>query len=214
MRITQVLALIFIVSLLHAATARADELITSIIDGAPFGFPETVTVGYEFQTGANALEVFGLGMWDWQQDGFVNPVTVAIWNVDESLLGSVSIPAGLGGTMVGEFRFVDLDSPITLAANTAYVIGGFRDDGDRYLLNMDPGIDMLIDSNFTIIEQRFSTESQAEIAFPDTSSNPGQAVVGPNVQFNVIPAVPEPASGLVAGMILLLGTFCRRHRHA
>ena len=172
-----------------APNVHSDELVTAIVNPDPFDFQNTVTIGYAFTTGQTALIVTSLGMWDENEDGFSSAVDVGLWDINGNLLGLVNVPSGTGGTLVGEFRYTDLASAVTLDANTDYVLGAFRGPGVAYNAALfDEGIDFTVNPNFDIIEDRASSELGGEpnIVFPSVAFDQDRALIGPNLQFSFL----------------------------
>ena len=83
-----------------------------------------ITVGYTFTVGASAISVTDLGYFDVDLDGLTSSHVVSIWNGAGTQLGTGTVPAGVAGTLTGDYRYVSLGgSPIALSANTTYTIG-------------------------------------------------------------------------------------------
>ena len=89
-------------------------------------------LGGEFTVGAKPESVTALGYFDGPNsatgslgDGLLQSHEVGIYTTGGALVAGLdlTVPAG-GGTLVGDFRYVTLGAPITLAANTSYVIAG------------------------------------------------------------------------------------------
>jgi fibronectin-binding autotransporter adhesin len=91
------------------------------------------TIGYTFTTGAYAISVTALGYVDWSNGSGLNAAhDVGIWDASGTLIASVTVPAGTAGTFVNHFWYANLDSPVTLDANTTYTIGGVGAGGDQW----------------------------------------------------------------------------------
>ena len=74
--------------------------------------------------GASAISVTDLGYYDLGLDGLAASHVVSIWNGAGTQLGTGTVPAGVAGTLTGDYRYVSLGgSPIALSANTTYTIG-------------------------------------------------------------------------------------------
>ena len=108
----------------HAAPSPA----VSVSGSAQFANDADWTLGWTFTTGAQALSVTALGLWVEQAyGGSLAPLPVAIWNASGGgAVASANVgacypnqqPAGQGGFCYGSI------APVTLAANTEFVIGG------------------------------------------------------------------------------------------
>ena len=193
-----------------SAESNAQSLITEFVSPEPFDFRNPVTIGYEFRTGAVGVNATTLGMWDEGQDGFASEVEVGLWESAGTLLGLVTIPAGTGGTLDGEFRYTSLANPISLAPNTQYVIGAYRLPGVSYSASGTTAtVDFLVDPNFFVIQERASSSTGGEpnIVFPWLVFEQNEALVGPNLQFT---AVPEPSAGWL--VFMLVGGLTGRRR--
>ena len=199
-------------ALCFASTLSAQQLVTEILDPRPFDFTDTVTIGYSFSTGSDAVLVDSLGFWDEGLDGFDSAVDVGLWDVDGNQLASITLGAGTSGDLDGEFRYEDLNMSVVLDPNSEYVLGAFRLPGVSYnAVGFTPGIDFLTDPNFTIIEERASSDAGGEfgIVFPGFVFDQGEALVGPNLRFS---AVPEPGSTVLLGVFVLLSSLRRNKR--
>ena len=79
-------------------------------------------------------------------------------------MASVNVPAGTSGTLIGNYRYVTLGSPVVLLGNTAYRIGALYNDNanDRYLTyhyNPPAGIDTFDTRSSPDVEARSSQGS-------------------------------------------------------
>jgi hypothetical protein len=95
--------------------------LTSFTPSAVF-FGETHSLGYQFFTNT-ALQVNSLGYYDSGLDGLVSDHSVGIYSAGGTLLGSAVVGPS-ATTLLGDFRYVSLASPINLAAATTYYIAG------------------------------------------------------------------------------------------
>jgi hypothetical protein len=83
----------------------------------------TGTVGFLFTTGPSTTEVTALGFVDWENgNGLLAAHQVGLWS-NSTLIASVTVPAGAAGFFTNQFYYVNLTSPVTLAANTTYTLG-------------------------------------------------------------------------------------------
>ena len=76
-------------------------------------------VGFKFAVGSSAITVNQLGRWVVSGNGGTHSVRLVRVS-DHAVLGSVSVDTA--GAPAGAFKYVNLGTPITLAANTAYYI--------------------------------------------------------------------------------------------
>jgi hypothetical protein len=211
---------------LLAPSARADILITSSVggglrDGWTNNADYSGTVGTAFTVGPNPLLVTALGYYDGPNsassspgDGLLDSHGVAIWNATGTMmLASAVVPAGVGGTLVGDFRYVPVS--VVLAANTRYVLGG-----QVPLVDSTPAGDVFRDldsesttSSASSYNSRWSTDTSGSLVFPNVENGPSTGYLGPNLQFQV---VPEPGTLTLSGIALALtaGYGWRRRRIA
>jgi hypothetical protein len=156
------------------------------------------TVGFRFVVGANSLSVDMLGIWDNSPTGLLGAHDVAIWTDTGTLVGSVTVPSGTSGTLIGDFRYATLSSPVTLTASTAYRIGAHMpaSTGEAFL---DPSAFSVTSAINTVAA--FYGGPGASIAFVVNSSGvpAPSAYLGPNFNYSVV-EVPEPNSLLLLSM--------------
>ena len=81
------------------------------------------SVGGAFQVGSTDAVVTHLGFYDANNDGLVESHQVALFPGDGGApLITVTVPAGTGSYLTNGYRWVPLDAPFVLRANTTYVI--------------------------------------------------------------------------------------------
>ncbi len=78
------------------------------------------TIGFQFLANQD-MNVTSLGYYDHNLDGLQNATTVSLWNDTGALLGSVAVQQN--DTLLGNFRYTDLISSISLSAGEMYRIG-------------------------------------------------------------------------------------------
>ncbi|MBY0373393.1 MAG: DUF4082 domain-containing protein [Bryobacteraceae bacterium] len=179
------------------------------------------TIGFLFSVNT-AVNLTDLGYWDEGGDGLIDPHQVGIWDaVSNTLVASVTVPTGTGGTLLGGFRFVSVGAPIALAAGN-YVLGGFTLAAsenvarDRFLI--EPTLTPA--SQLSFLENRSVTG--ASLALPTTTSPfLNAAFFGPNLQIAAIDPpngqVPEPSTmaSMALGVVLVaIGAYRRRTNSA
>lgn len=134
------------------------------------------------------MSVTQFGVYDSGGDGLAQTNTVGLWDESGTLLGFAGFPPGTAAPLVGEFRYAFLGSgPLLLNANTSYVLGAYSPGlGEIRIQGVPPPT---FSSDATLIGTR--RNNQIQFSFPRLESGtfPGQAVVGPNMQYTV---VPEP----------------------
>jgi hypothetical protein len=89
------------------------------------------TVGTRFAVGGTNILVQALGFEDPGADGLTQSHQVGLWTDGGTLLASVTVPAGLGGTYDDGWRYVSI-APILLTAGTTYVLGAETTAGDLF----------------------------------------------------------------------------------
>ena len=126
---------LFLVSLVGIQSASA-IVYTFLINPGGSSFIRTdggFSLGTKLTVGSSDLIVTQLGIWDNNSDGLIQGHDAGIWNWDTSqLLGSVTIPSGTAGTLIGEFRYVALTTPVYLSAGSTYVFGAYYPGGEAF----------------------------------------------------------------------------------
>jgi hypothetical protein len=177
------------------------------------------TLGTDFKVSARPLTVTALGYYDgpnsaaanitgYTADGLNHAHQVGIWDATGALIASVTVPAGTAGTAIADFRYANLGSPIILAANTYYVIGGNVTTidrtggagvGDTFRNDSGSGTYSTDVSQINISRSYLNDGFLGAFAEPDTFG-------GGYFGANMIYTVPEPvsASWLGLGAMVLL----------
>lgn len=174
-------------------SSQAAAFITSPGNGSITDFNFGITVGSTFTVGSSNLSATSLGIWDENGDGFVASHDVGIWDSSSMLIATVTIPSGTSATLVGEFRYIDLVSPVILTQGQSYHIGAFfgpNPDTDTFRSNGGTGVTFSSDFN-TIGYGYAGGSSLADFTVTGAGANP---YVGPNLQYT---AVPEPATAML-----------------
>jgi hypothetical protein len=191
---------------LSALTLQAQTLFSSPSGNFLAGFTNS-TLGSTFTVGPQSITVTALGAFDDFQNGNFRNHDVGLWG-SSGLLGSVTVPIGTGGALIGDYRYINLSSSITLAANTTYTIGAFFD--------IPGGIpfDDVGESGTSLVGAGISSANP--MLFDGFSVNP--SLTQPTLTFfdtlwaaNMIYSVPEPSSWGLFGTGLLLLSFRRKH---
>jgi hypothetical protein len=106
----------------HAATPALsfDQNTGTGLANPPF------TLGWEFEVNST-ISVGSLGFFDDSQDGLAEDHAVGLWDAGGTLLASGTVSAGIGNTLINQFRYVDV-TPVTLSAGD-YFIGAFFGSG-------------------------------------------------------------------------------------
>ncbi len=199
------LALFVLAALSPCAKAVSAPWITSVGGSGPNAVSDTL--GYEVTLGASPLRLTALGIWDNNSDGLAAAHDVGVWNSDGTVLeGYVSIPSGVAATLVNGYRYVNLTTPIDLAANTTYVIGASyqsNDDYDWFAGFGDYANDHTA-GGITIGFGRF--DASTSLIYPTGTTS--LVYTGPNALFTPL---PEPSAILLL-LPLGLPAIARRRR--
>jgi hypothetical protein len=174
-------------------------------DDGPF------TIGFQFRPQTDIC-ITALGAFDHLGDGFIDSHSIGIWTVgNESPLITATVPAGAGTSLVGAFRYVEIDD-FTLTANTDYIVaasGLYGSVRDLYAgsvsitgYSASPGI--------TFEGSRGAAEGPG-LNYPTGFREPlSPTTFGANFQFETI---PEPSTWIL--LVLgggLLAKACLRSR--
>ena len=156
-----------------------------------YNSPPAGTEGFTFTTGANQLVYNELGVYDWGNNGLGAPHVVTLFDTSGYILASATIAFG-GSSTVDSFQWVGI-APVTLAANTTYVLASSygADDPDHFYYGS-----ATLPAGVTLGSAVW--ESGLTQVFPDQVYGSGQGFFGPNMS-----AVPEPTT-MVAGALLLV----------
>jgi hypothetical protein len=179
------------------------------------------TVGNSFIVSAlSDLQVTGLGVMDVASDGFLGTVQVGLWDsTGTNLLASITSGFSAGNPTVGNYRFQTLGAPVTLTANTTYLIGALiggpgNGNFETFIDNSGAAAITTTSAAATYLTLGNSTFNVgAALAAPTTSGGTPIGRWGPaNLQFA---AVPEPSTyAALAGLGALGFAVLRRRRQA
>lgn len=168
------------------------------------------TLGYQIIVGSQPIQLNALGLWDEGADGLSASHAVGIWNLSgSSLLASVTVPPGAGTSLVDGYRFVNLGSPINLAANMTYVLGTAYNTND--LARDITGVNFASRNSFAspgVSLGKGEFEFGSSLTFP--SGDVSTIYTGPNGLFSV----PEPSAALLALLACALSLAFRRKMRA
>jgi hypothetical protein len=181
-------AWLFCVALFVLAAAGAAPAATSAISTDPVSPPfgeQSYSVGWRFQALQN-VSVVSLGALDPDsQNGLASSMDVGIWTDSGTLLASLTVPAGTAGTLVDNYLYADLITPISLTTGDFYRIADSPTSGlNAYMFS---GVSVT-DSAAVGFDQGYEATSNNSLTFPTTSGG-SSAFFGPNFQY-----VPEPTS--------------------
>ncbi len=155
------------------------------------------THGWKFTVGPTALSVVSVGHYDKDSDGLGAGVEVGIWDSAGVLQGSGIVPAGVGATLINDFRYASLAMSITLLANQSYTIGSRCVGGDTVLDSLDlhglPGDSITVASDFTSASGRYNAQVLTMLSEP-TNNLAGLIHLGPNFEYVVFQTHTPTAS--------------------
>jgi len=191
------------------ATALHAQLIQSVAGGNPLSVGPG-TAGFEFTTGAQVLTIYTLGIFDTFGDGLKDAHTVAIWDVSaqHNVIASATVAPATAVADSSGFYWVNLASPITLAAGSSFVIGASYADVTLDLaLGNVPQSGIVTGGGITLGDALLS--SGIGFGFPDVNLGAADfGFFGPNAGFG---PVPEPTAWTaVAGLALAAFSLYRR----
>jgi hypothetical protein len=93
------------------------------------------TVGFEFKTGTNDIQVSALGFIDPEGDGLLGTHQVGIWLPNNPLPLALATIDPVTATANGLYWYANLDLPVVLSANSVYWIGAEVFNGGDYWMN-------------------------------------------------------------------------------
>jgi hypothetical protein len=146
-------------------------------------------------------------VWDKSLDGLATAHEIGIWTTGGTLLASTTVPAGTSGTLVGEYRFISLTTPLYLAAGASYRIGALTGTTEIWHgSTVLPNGPTFAVPNVNYVD-RYANMSGV-FTFPTDLADPSTSAWDfPNFQFDV---VPEPATGALVMFGLTLAGWRRR----
>jgi hypothetical protein len=207
---TALLGLVF-----AAISVTSQAAIINDASGSSFRDNWQGVVGVNFQINGADIDVNALGFEDLGLDGLELVQEVGIWDNVGTLLASVNVPSGIGGILVGDWRYAMLASTLTLLDGNSYTVGalvnntsgnGWTDGTNSTLFSFDSSV---LGSGFVGVYNQGSS-----LTFP--SLNGGGSILRwapANATFIPTNAVPAPATITIFALSLLglsLGRFKRQ----
>ncbi|MFO1253563.1 MAG: hypothetical protein U1E77_21045 [Inhella sp.] len=164
--------------------------------------------GWRF-TVNSAITVTSLGAYDDDRDGMAIRHDIGIYRYsDQTLLASLTLGAGTGGTLDGDFRYEALLSSVGLGAGDYVIVMTMPQlNADRQRI--------MVDSFSTAPEITWTDsafDNGSSLAFPSTFGAFVPGMFGPNFLFERDGKVPLPATLSLA--LLGLGLLARTRRQA
>ena len=216
---TLVTAVAISATLAFAGTAASAATTAAVsLNNTPATVVETkdFSVGYRFEALQN-LSVTALGAYDAGLDGFAGRAELGLFSLSGALLASATI-TGAEGSLVNQFRYANLISPVMLSAGTEYVLGAWFSERNG-IFNSNYGAKeggrvSLTSDTIKLLRNR-DLPGGGGLVFPSREpSNAHLGTFGPNMLVEVAP-VPLPAGGLLLlGGIGTLAAMRRRSRAA
>ncbi len=209
----KLLRMAFIASTLvlsFSSLAKADTVaLTSVTGGLLATSGSDQLYGWVFTVNA-PITVTSLGVFDNGGDGLAISHDVGIFNeTTEALVGSTTVPAGTGGTLIDGFRYESV-SPFSLIQGDSYVIVMTMPQGNTDYQTIEATSETTA-SQITYVTSAF--DSSSTLVFPPTSGNGSYApgLFGPNFTFASTAVTPEPTSIVLLGTgVLSMAGFARR----
>jgi len=200
-------------ALIGGSSAYATPALQGWTGGSAYTSGGDQLYGWNFNV-LDSITVSSLGVYDFGSDGLAISHDVGIFRVsDAALMGSTTVPAGLGGTLDGGFRYTGVAS-FNLAPG-AYVIAMTMPvfNNDLQFATTDLG-SVVTAPEIEYLTSAFDEPTPFILSFPNPSSNGAfdEGMFGPNFQFDGA-AVPDAGSTmglLAAGLTCLVGLRRRR----
>jgi hypothetical protein len=168
-------------------------------------------IGYNFES-SSELIINALGIWDGPTEteakglGLEESSQIGIWRVSDGvLLASTTVGAGTAGILIDEFRYIKLSSPITLDADTEYVVAAMYTSGGNAFLNGTNSFPP--NAGITGFGSPYASGATFRMPTLVTGNQPSNFhYIGPNVSF-IGPDYPNHTSNVgmsqsCAGMVL------------
>ncbi len=197
-------------TLLTAGTLPAAVFVSNPTGGWYDG-GSLVSIGTLFSVGSSPVSIKALGLFDQNGDGLERSEQVGIFALGPTptLLGKVSIQEGTGSVFHDGSRWENLTTPITLSANTSYMLA-WSVQRDAVPVNVSTANQVTVNPPFTLegIGYSYTETGTYGLNFPNLSQRSvGLYAFGGNMEL-----VPEPAAGLIVAAGLLGFAGWRRRR--
>ena len=174
------------------------------------------TLGTEFTVDAANLEVTALGLLDTSGTGFSQSHAVGLFDHSEGdvEVASVTVPSGATATLLNGFRYINLDTPVTLNNADVYILGAYYPTPVAdHLLDFFGGTNPGTNADFGNFKGVYSTSNSAGQLTEPTNVVGGPAYTGPNLEFTT--GAPEPATWLMlVSAVGLLALVLRQKQHS
>lgn len=185
--------------------ASAAEFFSVLSDGIGTGYTLPQSFGDVFTANEN-MTVTAVGFYDYTHSGLLDSHDVGIFNSSGTLLEDASVPSGTAGTLIGDFRYANLGTPLNLSAGDTYTLAGLvltDDDNAGYTspggVNVDPAISISSDPAVYVFA------GGPTVAFPMFSGVSATFYVGPNFEFQAQTSSSTPDNASWAVVLIAAG---------
>ncbi len=180
-----------------AASAQSSPALTFSTADVASSDPSSYTLGWRFTTNA-PVTVTALGYFDQGHDGLGESHAVGIYDGSGNLLTSATVPAGTSGSLVGDFRYVTLSTPLVLPSGQAFTAAGVTTGVDPYAFGGGSTTGLSTAPSISLNAPSAVFAFGSTLTFPTTDNGQGYSFYGgPNL---MLAPVPEPASVLAVAL--------------
>jgi Domain of unknown function (DUF4082) len=194
------LALATVLALASPLAAAAGTILATSPSGQPWVQNAEGVLGYKFDVLDEAFLVTSLGFYDTFGNGLARSHDIGLWAESGGApLASATVPAGTGGTLEAEFRWVDLTTPLLLSANTSYFLAA------TYVMNDFVDIargDAVINPLFSVVNAGYYADGSG-LLFPANHFAGVQGFFGPNLSGTTVPDRASSAWLMAIGVLAL-----------
>jgi len=209
MRIFARVMLLSLLTVSVSGVAHADTVaLSSFSGGSDATSGSDQLYGWVFTVNA-PISVTSLGVYDYGgASGLTVSHQVGIYNeTTQALIGSVTVPAGSGGTMIDGFEFASV-TPFSLTQGDTYEIVMTMPQGNTDYQIIEVSSETTA-SQVTYDNSAFGAGSSLAFTSGNGAFAPG--IFGPDFTFASSAATPEPSSLVLLGSgILSMAGFARR----
>ncbi len=154
---------------------------------------------YDFLVGSSDLSATSFGVWEMPSISVHPSYNVGIWTTGGTLIASATIPEGAVGTVVDEFRYIELSTPVRLEAGHTYVIGSWSAATTSFV-RLWSSWDASGHPDFALLSANSIQFQSQALEFP-SDFNANGPYLGPSFQYDVI---PEPVA-LISVLLIYAG---------
>lgn len=192
-------------------TAPSAYAATGVTFGNEASAGSAWTRGWSFSL-SQAINVSGLGWWDFGGDGLVVAHQVGIFSSAGAQLLTGTVAGGTSDPLAAGFRYTTSLTGVTSLAAGNYVIGGLATASDNVAYNVT---NVVFGSGITYTGN-LTNGIVGVFSFPNiTRDGLDVGVFGPNFEYSVaVAAVPEPATWAMMLFGFAAIGFAVRHRRS